>query len=166
MFGWSKAERDEEFTAFMREAQASLSRTAWLVTGDRALAADLVQEALARTYAAWPRVRRGEALPYARRALVNLNVSRWRKAHGEVVDDTLDSVAPSAEASADTKDQVARLLARLPAQQRAVLVLRYIEDLPEAEIAQALGIAPGTVKSAASRGLATLRTLNTEGTPA
>lgn len=159
MLGWSKAERDEEFTAFMREASPSLARTAWLLTSDRTLAADLTQEALARTYAAWPRVRRGEALAYARRTLINLNISRWRKSHGEVLDAELDAVAPSHETTVDTRDHVVRLLARLPHQQRAVLVLRYIEDLSEADIAHTLGIAPGTVKSAASRGLAALRDL-------
>lgn len=158
MWGVGKTERDEEFIAFLREATPSLGRTAWLLTGDRTVASDLVQEALARTYAAWPRVRREDALAYARRTLVNANISSWRRSHGEVVADLPERSAASHEGAVAERDEVTRLLATLPAQQRTVLVLRYVEDLSEADIARILGIPAGTVKSAASRGLAALRT--------
>lgn len=158
MWGIRKAERDEEFTAFLREATPSLGRTAWLLTGDRTLAADLVQESLVRTYAAWSRVRREDALAYTRRTLVNTHISSWRRRHGEVVAELPERATDSHEGGVADRDEVAHLLAVLPAQQRAVLALRYVEDLSEADIARTLAIPPGTVKSAASRGLAALRT--------
>lgn len=75
----STASRDAEFTGFVVTASPSLGRTAYLLTGYRELARDLVQEALVKTYLAWRRVRRAEALSYARRVLVNLNIDRWRR---------------------------------------------------------------------------------------
>ncbi len=158
MWRSAKAERDEEFTAFMRDATPSLGRTAWMLTGNRAAAADLVQEALARTYAAWPRVRRTDALAYTRRILINTNISTWRKTRNETVTPPPESIAGSPEDPIANRDEAVRLLAELPPQQRAVLALRYFEDLSEADIAHQLGIPAGTVKSAASRGLQTLRT--------
>lgn len=157
MWGSTKAERDEEFTAFMREATPSLGRTAWILTGNQAAAADLVQEALARTYAAWPRVRRKDALAYTRRILINTNISTWRKTGMETVTEPPEQITASHETSVADRDQIVRLLAALPGRQRAVLALRYFEDLSEAEIASLLDIPAGTVKSAASRGLETLR---------
>lgn len=71
MFGSRTPTRDAEFTAFVRSASPSLTRTAYLLTGDRDLASELVQEALVRTFLAWPRVRTGEGTAYARRVLVN-----------------------------------------------------------------------------------------------
>lgn len=156
MFEASRASRDEEFTLFVEAASPSLGRTAYLLTGDRELAADLVQEALVRTYLAWRRVRPEQAKAYARRTLVNLNIDRWRR--GSPVPQELAEVAvASAEGGVDDRDQLVRALAGLPAQQRRVIVLRYLEDLPEADVAKCLGISVGTVKSTCARGLATLR---------
>ncbi|MBN9106161.1 MAG: SigE family RNA polymerase sigma factor [Propionibacteriaceae bacterium] len=156
MFAASAASRDSEFTEFVESATSSLGRTAYLLTGDRELAADLVQEALVRTYVAWRRVRRGEALGYARRTLVNLNIDRWRR-RPAVPAESVDGVAESGESSVDDRDQVVRALAALPAQQRRVIVLRYLDDLTEAGVAEHLGISVGAVKSACSRGLAAMR---------
>jgi RNA polymerase sigma-70 factor (sigma-E family) len=150
--------RDAEYTAFVRSASAALTRTAYLLTGDRELAAELVQEALVRTYLAWRRVRHGEAAAYARKVLVNLNIDRWRRRPAAPTD-SLDRPDPiDAEQRVDDRDEVVRLLAALPPQQRRVIVLRYFNDLTEADVAQYLGISVGAVKSAASRGLASLRT--------
>lgn len=151
-------DRDTEFSEFVRATSTPLTRTAYLLTGDRELAADLVQEALVRTYVAWRRVHREEAKAYARRTLVNLNIDRWRR-RPAVPTDVVDRVDPGdAEQRFDDRDEVVRLLATLPPQQRRVIVLRYFDDLTEAAVAEHLGISVGAVKSAASRGLAALRT--------
>jgi RNA polymerase sigma-70 factor (sigma-E family) len=157
-----KAERDTAFTAFVESASPSLLRTAWLLTGDHHAAHDLVQAALVRTYVAWPRVRRETALAYARRALVNERTDRWRRHGAELAmaepPDPGTALAASATDGSDDRDAVVRLLAQLPEQQRKVVVLRYYVDLSEQATADALNISVGSVKSAASRGLATLRT--------
>ncbi|HEU5454328.1 MAG TPA: SigE family RNA polymerase sigma factor [Nocardioides sp.] len=153
-----KVERDAAFTAFVEQATPSLLRTAWLLTGDHHAAHDLVQAALVRTYVAWPRVRPETALAYARRILVNERTDRWRRTGAELAVATPpESAAPPGTATED-RDVVVRLLATLPEQQRKVVVLRYYADLSEQATADALSISVGAVKSAASRGLATLRT--------
>ena len=161
----SKAERDAAFTAFMTDATPSLLRTAWLLTGSADRAQELVQAAFVKTYAAWPRVRRESALAYARRVLVNQKTDTWRRTSREfVVDDVPErQVAPNG--TVEHRDQILRMLELLPRQQRTIVVLRYYQDLSEQQVADTLGISVGTVKSAASRGLATLRTahLTTEG---
>lgn len=150
--------RDAEFSEFVRSASRSLTRTAYLITGDAELAGDLVQEALVRTYVSWGRVRQDGAMAFARRTLVNLNIDRWRRRPAAPTD-VVDRLDPrNIEQPVDDRDEVVRLLAGLPAHQRRVIVLRYFNDLPEAEIAAHLGITVGAVKSAASRGLAALRT--------
>jgi RNA polymerase sigma-70 factor (sigma-E family) len=158
MFGPPTPRQDAEYTVFVRAASGSLTRTAWLLTGDADLAAELVQEALVKTYLAWRRVRHGEATAYARRVLVNLNIDRWRRRPATPSED-LDRAAPShAEEVIDDRDEVVRMLATLAPQQRRVIVLRYYNDLSERDVADHLGISVGAVKSAASRGLAILRT--------
>ncbi|MFT3860252.1 SigE family RNA polymerase sigma factor [Micropruina sp.] len=157
MFGLPMRERDAEFTRFARDSAATLKRTAYLLTSDRDLADDLVQEALLRTYLAWRRVRAGEATAYARRTLVNLNIDRWRKRPAVPAEVVERPDSRNEHARVDDHDQVLRMLASLPAQQRRVIVLRYYNDLSEADTAAALGISTGAVKSAASRGLAALR---------
>jgi RNA polymerase sigma-70 factor (sigma-E family) len=156
MFGLSTPVRDAEFTEFVKSASASLGRTAYLLTGDQDLAADLVQEALVKTYVAWGRVRPAEAPAYARRVLVNLNIDRWRR-RPAVPRESVDQVADGGETGVDDRDEVVRILATLPEQQRRVIVLRYLEDLPEAAVAEQLGVSLGAVKSACSRGLAAIR---------
>ena len=154
----AKRERDAAFTAFVHQASPSLLRTAWLLTGDHHTAHDLVQAALVRTYVAWPRVRADSALAYTRRVLVNERTDRWRRHGSEVaVAAVPEGAGRGGESVADDRDAVVRLLARLPDQQRRVVVLRYYVDLSEQATADALNISIGSVKSAASRGLSTLR---------
>lgn len=153
--------RDEEFSAYMTARQASLLRTAYLLTGNRHEAEDLVQTALAKLYLAWDKVQRRELIDgYLRRILVNENNSLWRRAwkRREFATDDI----PDNDGVTDTHDdgQGAALWAfvqTLPPRQRAVVVLRFYEDLSEAEIAHTLGISVGTVKSQCSRALAALR---------
>ncbi len=153
-----KAERDAAFTAFVEQATPSLLRTAWLLTGDHHAAHDLVQAALVRTYVAWSRVRPETALAYARRILVNERTDRWRRNGAELAVATPPESAAALDSTTEDRDAVVRLLATLPDQQRKVVVLRYYADLSEQATADALNISVGAVKSAASRGLATLRT--------
>ncbi len=157
MIGLPTPTRDAEFAEFVNAASPSLSWTAFLLTGDRHTAADLVQEALIRTYLAWRKVRHGDATAYARRTLVNLNIDQWRRRTPMPVEQVDRADSRNAEGAVDDRDELVRMLAGLPAQQRRVLVLRYFNDLPEAEVAGLLGISLGAVKSAASRGLAGLR---------
>ncbi len=153
-----KAERDAAFTAFVEQATPSLLRTAWLLTGNHDAAHDLVQAALVRTYVAWPRVRPETALAYARRILVNERTDRWRRNGAELAVPTPPDSAATPGSATEDRDVVVRLLATLPEQQRKIVVLRYYADLSEQATADALNISVGSVKSAASRGLAALRT--------
>ena len=154
-----RAARDAAFTTFVEQASPSLLRTAWLLTGDHHAAHDLVQAALVKTYVAWRRVTPETALAYARRVLVNERTDTWRRRHGEVAVADLPEQhgAPDPSGTTDDRDQVVRLLAGLPPQQRRVVVLRYYTDLSEQATAETLGISLGAVKSAAHRGLAALR---------
>ena len=154
------ARRDAEFTSFVDHCGASLLRTAWLLTGDHHRAQELTQAALVKTYVAWPRVRPGEALAYARRVLANHRTDSWRATRRERLSaSTPEHPTPGSPGhdTADDRDEVVRLLRRLPEQQRKVVVLRYYTDLSEQATAEVLGISVGAVKSAASRGLAALR---------
>jgi RNA polymerase sigma-70 factor (sigma-E family) len=153
----SKAERDAEFSAFMAEATPSLLRTAWLLTGSEHRSQELVQAALVKTYAAWPRVRRESALAYARRVLVNQRTDTWRRTSREVTVADVPERAVTSDSAVEHRDEVLRMLDLLPRQQRSIVVLRYYHDLSEQQVADLLGISVGSVKSAASRGLATLR---------
>jgi RNA polymerase sigma-70 factor (sigma-E family) len=153
-----RSDRDAEFTVFMAEHAADLRRTAWLLVGDTHRAEELAQEALARTYASWSRARERDPLAYARRVLANLRIDTWRRRRREVLTDHVPETAAQGEhGSADDRDQLARALALLNAKQRRVVVLRHLVGLSEAEVAADLGISVGTVKSNASRALATLR---------
>ncbi len=151
---------DDEFTEFVHVSWASLYRTAYLLLGDAAEAEDLVQSALAKTYASWGKVRDLRAAPgYARTTLVNTATSWFRKKswRNERPTDEL----PEAGHSSDPSDRpaVVGALAQLPPRQRAVIVLRYYEDQSVAETAHTLGISEGTVKSQTSDALDRLRTL-------
>lgn len=147
------------FPEFVAARGQALQRTAFLLTSDWALAEDLVQTALARAYPRWDRIVRDDPEAYVRRILVNTWSSWWRRRwRGEVPTEMLpDSSVPDEFASSDRRAAVNDALARLPRRQRAIVVLRYHEDLPEAQVAHLLGIAVGTVKSQASKALATLR---------
>lgn len=159
-----RGDRDAEFSAFMAGARASLGRTAWLLTGDRDAAAELLQATLVKTYVAWPRVRPDGAMAYARRIMVNHDLDRLRASRFSVpVADPPEVVAvEDATASVDEQRRLGPLLAALPVQQRRVVVLRYLHDLSEADVAAELGLPLGTVKSSASRGLAALRSALTK----
>lgn len=151
---------EDEFAAFMAEHAGALGRTAWLLCGDRHQAEELTQLALTRTYLAWSRARQRDPLAFARRTLANARIDTWRRRRREVLTDPAD-IPPGThgDSSGDVadRDRLLRALATLSRRQRRVVVLRHIEDLSEREVAEALGISTGTVKSTASRALATLR---------
>jgi RNA polymerase sigma-70 factor (sigma-E family) len=153
-----------DFDAFVRARQTALLRFAHALTGDAELAADLVQDALVSTGLGWSRVRRrDDPEGYVRRIIVTRHVSWWRRVRRERL------VAAVPEAGYDTPlasgpdETLWRLLAALPPRQRAVIVLRFYEDLTEVEVARVLDCSVGTVKSNSSRGLARLRQALTAG---
>jgi RNA polymerase sigma-70 factor (sigma-E family) len=147
----------EGFDEFVATRSRTLLRTAYLLTGEHALAEDLVQTALAKAWFAWGRID-GPPEPYVRRVLVTTYATWWRrKWQGERPTGSLPQVPTAASTSVEDRDALWRALAVLPRRQRAVVVLRYYEDLSEADTAAALGISKGTVKSQAAKALATLR---------
>ncbi|MEV4823980.1 SigE family RNA polymerase sigma factor [Micromonospora sp. NPDC049274] len=151
---------EEEFREFVAARSAALLRTAYLLAGDWATAEDLLQTALTKTYLAWKRLGGIEAVePYARRVMVNTSTSWWRRRwHGERPTEVLPERPGVDEIEQQLdRDLLWRHLRELPSRQRAVLVLRYYEDMSEAQTAALLDISPGTVKSQAFRALATLR---------
>jgi RNA polymerase sigma-70 factor (sigma-E family) len=159
--------RYEGFREFVESRGQALSRTAYLLTGDHQLAQDLLQQALTSTAAHWRRVLAGgNPEGYVRRAMVNERTSWWRRRrYTEIGGDSLVARAP---AVADETDSVVRRVAleralrSLPPRQRAVVVLRYFEDMTESQVAEALGCSVGTVKSQTHVALARLRTLASE----
>jgi RNA polymerase sigma-70 factor (sigma-E family) len=146
----------ESFEAFVATRSAGLLRTSYLLTHDHHLAEDLVQTSLARAWSSWSRID-GSPDAYVRRILVNTYSSWWRrKWNGE----SPTEVLPEVRLHDVAEHPVAELrsaLARLPKRQRAVVVLRYFDDLSEAETARLMGCSAGTVKSQASKALAKLR---------
>jgi RNA polymerase sigma-70 factor (sigma-E family) len=150
---------DEDFRGFFAQHYERLCRLGFLLTGDPAQAEDLAQDALVRTWRRWRLVRRPDNPEgYARKVLVNRHRSLLRRALVEARYRYRDH--PNEGYSDEHREDAIVLWAatrRLPRRQRAVLVLRYYEDLSEAEIARVLGIPVGTVKTSAHRGLARLR---------
>jgi RNA polymerase sigma-70 factor (sigma-E family) len=151
---------EDDFREFVAARSPALLRTAYLLTGDWATAEDLLQTALTKIYLAWRRLGEIEAVePYARRVLVNTSISWWRRRwHGERPTEVLPerAVADKVDEQLE-RDALWRHVQSLPARQRAVLVLRFYEDLSEAQTAAILDISTGTVKSQTSRALTTLR---------
>ncbi|WP_181312949.1 SigE family RNA polymerase sigma factor [Nocardioides campestrisoli] len=149
---------DQEFTEWAVGCQRSLLRSAYLLTGDLHRAQDLVQEALVKVALRWPKLRDGNPTAYARRIVVHDNVSWWRRRR-ETAGAALDDSVPE-EISSDpvTALVIRRALMRLTPAQRAVLVLRHLDDLSERETAAILGVSIGTVKSQNAAALARLRT--------
>lgn len=152
--------RDSEFTEFVQGQWISLYRTAYLLTGDHQTAEDLLQTTLTKVYLRWSRIG-GMVQPggYARRMLVNLS-SSWRRrgsAGERVVAVVPQAPAPSFDDDVVGREAMWQAIRALPPRQRAVLVLRYYEGLSEAEIAEVLDVAPGTVKAQAHAAVATLR---------
>ncbi|MGH3658290.1 MAG: SigE family RNA polymerase sigma factor [Micromonosporaceae bacterium] len=164
------ARSEHEFREFVDARSMALLRTAYVLTGDQHLAEDLVQNALAKLAARWHKVNEPE--PYVRRAIYHDQVSGWRRrakiredpaaatpepawhgsaVHNPAIGDPAEHVGPRLD--------VRQALQKLAPRQRAVLVLRFLEDLPEREVADALGCSVGTVRSQTSRALARLRVL-------
>lgn len=163
------AARDDDFVAFVDARSAALLRTARLLSaGDQHAAEDLVQTSLEKAYVAWPRIqRKGAQEAYVRSIMTRAAIdrTRQRRRRGEVVTDEVPDV-PVEPVGPEDRDQVFALLAALSPRQRAVMVLRYYDDLSEAQIAQALGCSAGAVKSHASRALSVMRSMTTETTGA
>ena len=154
--GVRQDERDA-FDAFVRARLPELLRFGRALTGSAEAGADLVQDALERTLLAWSRLEsRDEPEGYVRRIMVNRNISIWRKFGREHV--TAEVFDRGAE-DRHFDDDLWQALRTLPTKQRAVIALRYYEDMSEAEIARTLGCSVGTVKSQASKALAKLRLL-------
>lgn len=156
---------EESFDSFVRARGEHFLRVAVLLTGSRAEAEDLLQASLVRLYRAWPRLSGPESAPdaYLRKILVNRRRSWWRTKWRQEVPAAELPDRPDRAAGTDPADEYATgaliraALAGLPRQQRAVLVLRYLEDLPAASVAELLGISVGAVKTHAHRGLRALR---------
>lgn len=149
----------EDFRGFVAARQRSLLRTAWLLTGNWFSAEDLVQTALLRAWPHWRRIAgSGGADAYVRRIMVNKLLDwRHRRWNGEVPTDPLPEIAAAPESDVDLHHVLVRAVGGLPPRQRAVVVLRYFDDLSEADTADALGCATGTVKSQAAKALTALR---------
>lgn len=155
-------DQDADFADFVHHAWPRLYRTAHLLLGDHGLAEDLTQTALAKTYAAWGRIEDPAAAhAYARTTMVNTATSWFRRRGWRNEVPREDAALDRAAATPDPSDRPAVLaaLAALPPRQRAVVVLRYYDDLSVADAAAALGCSTGTVKSQTSVALARLREL-------
>jgi RNA polymerase sigma-70 factor (sigma-E family) len=155
------AGRDElTFREYVSTRSRALLRTAYLLTGNLADAEDLVQAALAKTYLAWDRIEdRGAIDGYVRRAIVNTHISWWRRRRVEEypTDEIPDQAIADHAGNSDLQESMRRAVDRLPQRMRAAVMLRYYEDMTEAEVAEALGVSLGTVKSTVSRAMAKLR---------
>ncbi|TDC96048.1 SigE family RNA polymerase sigma factor [Actinomadura sp. 7K507] len=152
---------DESFVEFVAARGDALLRTAALMCGARQDAEDILQTALEKAYRHWGRLEAGsDPEPYVRRILVNLVISRsrrWKVLREIQMARLPETPAVSSDNAVELRGTLMDELRKLGPRQRAVLVLRFWEDLSEAETAQALGCSVGTVKSQASRGLARLR---------
>lgn len=151
------------FASYVQARGPVLLRTARSLTANPCDAEDLLQTALTKTYLAWERIEDHRALDgYVRRALVNTRTSQWRRRKvDEFACDELPEPdplpAPDPAEQQAVRDAMWRAVLKLPARQRAMVVLRYYEDLSEIQTAEVLGVSVGTVKSAVSRALAKLR---------
>lgn len=168
-----------DFTTYVAARRRTLLGSARAITGDDHAAEDLVQCALTKVYRAWPQIRDPQAVDaYVRRAMVNQNTSWWRqawrreeRATGVVPEPRAPgrgtgTAGPAAEVGIEDRSLLWDLVQQLPARQRTAVVLRYYEDLPEAEVAGLMRCSVGTVKSNTSRGLATLRRMYVDATAA
>jgi RNA polymerase sigma-70 factor (sigma-E family) len=157
----SSTEREADFTAYVRARQGSFARFAYLLTGDPHNAEDLVQSALAKVYGHWDRVSTVESPDaYVRKVMVNEHTSWWRRQwrHRERTDSELIRVIEPAAMPDVTHDgDLWAQVQSLAPQQRAAVVLRFYEDLSEAQTAEILGCSVGTVKSHTSRAISSLR---------
>lgn len=156
---------DTEFAEWVEGHGPGLLRFAYLLTGDAHQAEDLVQAVLAKALPDWARVAEGgEPLAYVRRAIVNQRTDSWRRwGRRESAGEVPERAAPDHATTLDLRRDLLAALRTLPRRQRAVVVLRYLEDLSDDDIARLLGCSPATVRSQASRGLDKLRPLLPEG---
>ena len=149
------------FGEYVRSRSHVLLRAAQGLTGNRADAEDLVQATLVKAYQSWDRIDDPAALDtYVRRVMVNTHISGWRRRRVDEypTDEIPDApVADDATKDADMRDIVQRAIDRLPRQMRAAVMLRYYDDMTEPEVAAALGVSVGTVKSTVARAVAKLR---------
>jgi RNA polymerase sigma-70 factor (sigma-E family) len=149
---------EHDFGAFVAARGTSLLRVAYLACGDASEAEDVLQTALERTYRNWDRVRHDSPEPYVRRTIINLSISRARR---RAILSFIPVHTPPERAArttdADLRHVLMEALRKLPPRQRAVVVLRYWEDLSEQQAAEVLGCSTGTVKSQASKAMAKLR---------
>jgi RNA polymerase sigma-70 factor (sigma-E family) len=153
---------DEEFTEFVAGALPRLLRFAHMLTGNPASAEDLVQTALARSWNAWRLRRIDDPQAFVRKVMVNSYASWYRglgTRESAFADPPEESASVDEAGRVDDRDALHRALLTLPPRQRAVIVLRYYEDLSELEIALLMGTSPGTVKSQASRALRRLNAM-------
>jgi RNA polymerase sigma-70 factor (sigma-E family) len=161
---------DLEFEGYFAANAQRLRRLAYAMCGDWHLAEDIVQATFVRLYKQWRRVRRETADAYARRILTNVFLSGIpKRRREEVIPSPPDAAAPEGRSTEERLD-LAAALAKLSPKQRAMVVLRFMEDLPIAEVASLMGVAEGTVKSQTARGLEALREVvnlgSESGTPA
>jgi RNA polymerase sigma-70 factor (sigma-E family) len=163
--GWSTVSRgttsdtERDFVEYVEARQQALVRFAYLLTSNHHTAEDLVQTALAKTYLAWGRMRdRGAIDSFVRRVIVNENASMWRRAwkRREHATETLPDHGTS-DPDVESREAMWQVVQMLPPRQRAAVVLRYYEDMSEADTAAILGCSVGNVKSQTSRGLAAMR---------
>jgi RNA polymerase sigma-70 factor (sigma-E family) len=153
------ADAECEFHEFVAGSSRRLAQFATLLVSDRHIAEDLVQAALVKAYLNWPNAR-SNPIPYVRRVMLNQRTDWWRRLRGR---EQVTAEPPDAPVSGDladvhaSQDAVMQALRGLTKRERAVVVLRYFEDLPEAQIAAELCVAVGTVKSTLFRALAKLR---------
>jgi RNA polymerase sigma-70 factor (sigma-E family) len=154
---------ERDFREYVVARRAMLEREAYLLVGDVHLAQDLVQTALAKAYVSWSRVSSSEHPDaYVRKILVNANTSRLRKRRvrellTDMTVETREAYIDSLPGVDTTRVDVMRVLMTLPKRQRTAVVLRYWADLPEADVAEAMGCSVGTVRSQSSKALAKLR---------
>lgn len=153
-----RTDREQEFSDFFLARGPALRRTAYLIVRDWHTAEDLTQQAFVKLYAAWPRVRRESAEAYARKVVVNQCLSHLRRHRPEAPTDHLPDRPTSARHDQhDSPLDLGAALALLAPRQRAIIALRFLDDLAVADVAATLGIAEGTVKSQTARALDTLR---------
>jgi RNA polymerase sigma-70 factor (ECF subfamily) len=159
---------DDELAEFVRARYSHLLRRAFLLTGSQHEAEDLVQEALVRCCVAWARHNVVQPEAYVRRTMVNVLISRsrLRRFREDPTDPVPDAALQDPSANHAERDLMWRLLRQAPPRQRAVLVLRFYEDMSETEIAATLGVAVGTVRSQTAKALDKLRTLDFQPSPA
>lgn len=159
------ADTDNDFESFVADRAGALLRYAYVLSGDLHRAEDLVQSALATSYRHWRRVESGGAERYVRKAVLNAYLSWWRRP-GRSRETSVDDVVaqsdargggPGADEGVDIRDEMWRAMRALAPRQRAVVVLRYFEDLTEVETATRMNISVGTVKSQHAKALRALR---------